>query len=212
MCIFVSTCFSGSKKATPNESDNSFTPKTDISQTVKELDNIFNAPEQYHEGVKSYQDGNKYGFIDEQGNIVIPAIYDHVGCFNEGLVSVTIDHKMGYINHSGELVIPAIYDFTNFFSQGVAYACKNGKFGYINKKGETVIDFIYDRAWDFFDADGFAAVRLNGKEGLIDINGNIVMPISFEGASSTSNGVATVYDRHREIKVYNNKSYKIIIY
>ena len=212
ICL-ISACSGGTTKNAPeNESAHKLMSEKELSQMTEEINNLFNAPESYNEGVKSYQEAGAYGFVNENGDVVIPAKYESVGCFNEGLASVTLNGKMGYINHSGELVIPAIYDFTNFFSQGVAYACKDGKFGYINKKGETVIDFIYDNATDFWEVDGFAAVKLNGKEGLIDIRGNIVMPISFEHASSTMDGVATIFDGNKEISVYNDKSYKITTY
>lgn len=188
---------------------NDIPSELDLPQITQKIDSLFNAPEQFHEGVKSYQEGDKYGFINEHSEVVIPAIYEHVGCFNEGLASVTMNGKMGFINHSGKVVIPAIYDFTSFFSQGLALAYKDGKFGYINQQGKIIIDFTYDYASDFWDPYGFAAVKLNGKAGLIDQNGNIVVPISFDDAFSSMDGVATLYDGNTVIYVYNDKSYKI---
>ena len=47
--------------------------------------------------------------------------------------------------------------------------------GYINLQGEEVVKPIYEEAPDFHK--GFAAVRLNGKWGAIDSQGEIVEPI-----------------------------------
>ena len=46
--------------------------------------------------------------------------------------------------------------------------------GYINLQGEEVVKPIYEEAPDFHK--GFAAVRLNGKWGTIDSQGEIVEP------------------------------------
>lgn len=211
--IVICAC-SGNKdrEKTENQAIIAINDENEMSRTSDEVCGLFDAPEDYREGVKSYEENGKYGFKDTSGNIVIPAIYDYVGCFNEGLVSVTVNGKTGFINHSGEMVIPAVYEYGNYFSQGLACVSKNGKYGYINKHGKVVIDFLYDRGWDFWEPDGFAAVEKNGKQGLIDRNGEIVMPIQYESAASTNNGVAVIFDGMYEIDVYNDRSYKIISY
>lgn len=212
LMLSMCACIKENANETSESNVPHLTTEEEFKQLVEDVNNIFNAPEEFREGVKSYEKNGKYGFINEKGEVVIPAIYQAVGVFSEGLVKVTINDKDGYINHNGELVIPAIYDFTMYFCQGLAVACKDGKFGYINPKGETVIEFEYDDAKDFFEPDGFAAVRKNGKEGLIDRHGNIVMPIQYEHAMSTSDGVATIFDGTSEISVYNDRSYKITTY
>lgn len=56
----------------------------------------------------------KIGLVDQNGDFVLPAEYDHPNDYNS--------------------IFPA-------FHSGLALASKGGKFGYINKKGETVIPF-----------------------------------------------------------------------
>lgn len=206
------SCGNSKEKSTSYNKMLEENPQEKIIGIAENLSNQLKGSEDYHEGLISFSENNKFGFKDSNNNVVIPARYENVGCFNEGLVSVSINGKMGYINHNGDMVVPAQYDFTNFFSNGLAVVCKNDKWGYINKKGEIVIDLIYDRAHDFWDPNGFASVRKNGKEGLIDIKGNIVVPIEFEHTSSTQNGVAHVFEGNSEMEVYNDKSYKVITY
>lgn len=212
MTITLCACHNKSANATSDSNKVHMMTDEERNKLADDVNNLFNAPEEFQEGVKSFQENGKYGFVNEAGEIVIPAKYQAVGVFNEGLCKVTINDKDGYINHQGELVIPAIYDFTNYFSQGLAAACKDGKFGYINPRGETVIKFEYDDARDFFEPNGFAAVKKNGEEGLIDRNGKIVMPIQYESAMSTNNGVATIFDGASAISVYNDGSYKVTTY
>lgn len=54
-----------------------------------------------------------YGFIDREGNEVVPAIYAKIRKFNEGsnfmlVKSITDTH--GLINAEGRLIVPAIYE------------------------------------------------------------------------------------------------------
>ena len=56
-----------------------------------------------------FKKGNKEGFIDASGNIVISPIYDDVDDFSENLAKVKIGSKYGYINLKGEQVVAIKY-------------------------------------------------------------------------------------------------------
>ena len=51
----------------------------------------------------------KYGVIDLDGNIIVPAIYDKVYDFENGLAEVENDNLRGLINVQGEIVVPVAY-------------------------------------------------------------------------------------------------------
>jgi len=53
------------------------------------------------EGLISFQKGEKHGFIDKEGNEIIPCIYDSVEEFSDGLAKIKLDGKLGYINKEG---------------------------------------------------------------------------------------------------------------
>ena len=171
---------------------------------VSMFDEANSTNDKYYEGLKTYEENGKYGFVDSLGNIVIKPQFDHVGCFNEGLVSVEINNKYGFIDHNGKVVIPLEYEYANYFNQGVADVQKNGKMGFINKKGKVILPFEYDRVISFWEPDGFAAVSKNNLWGLIDINGNIVVPIQYENAFSSRRGKAAVYSSGKKYEVYND--------
>ena len=137
----------------------------------------------------------QYGYIDSQGNIVVPCIYSEAGTFNDGIARVrigpdfpvaSVDQRMlpdryGYIDKSGEIVIPLRYDDLGDFHEGLAAAAIKGKWGFINRVGELVIPFEYDDA-KFLVKDwrrssvkrngefhnGFAKVSINVGGGLFD--------------------------------------------
>ncbi len=63
-------------------------------------------------------------------------------------------------------VLDALY----FYEDSLALAPKGRKFGFINKKGKVLIDYKYDEALRF-DYRGYAKVKRNGKDYLIDTKG-----------------------------------------
>ena len=82
-----------------------------------------------------YRKGDKWGYIDKQGEIVIPIQYDDAGFFSEGLARVRVNGKYGFIDTKGNMVIPAVYDWAGDFIEGLANVEINGKYGFIDTKG-----------------------------------------------------------------------------
>ena len=54
--------------------------------------------------------GNKWGFIDQTGKVVIPVQFEFALDFSEGLASVTFGGKAGFIDKTGKMVIPAQFE------------------------------------------------------------------------------------------------------
>ena len=55
-------------------------------------------------GLYSFKKDGKYGFINKQGQEVIPFIYNEAWYFSEGFALVEKDGKWFYINKQGECV------------------------------------------------------------------------------------------------------------
>ena len=140
--------------------------------------------------LKPKQDtSGKWGYVDAQGNTVIPCKYDWAGSFREGLAAVELNNKWGFIDKQGNTVIPCKYDWAGSFSEGLAWVQLNGC-GFIDQQGHTVIPCKYDWAGSF--SEGLAAVKLNGKYGFIDKQGNTVLPFKYDYAWLFSEGLAQV--------------------
>ncbi len=122
--------------------------------------------------------GGKYGFINMEGNEVIPIEYDYATSFFEGMAVVEVDGKNGFINTKGEIVIPLKYDSAWEFNDGIAYVKKDNKMGYIDKDGNEVIPIIYDDMSQF--EDGLLGVKLGSKWGFVNEKGEVVIPIRFD--------------------------------
>jgi len=53
------------------------------------------------QGLIPYEKKNKWGFCDENKNLVIQPIYDFAGFFSEGIAMVILNYEMGYIDTKG---------------------------------------------------------------------------------------------------------------
>jgi len=79
-----------------------------------------------------------YGFVDQQGEVVIPLKYDEAGEFHKGLVKVELNNKWGYLNTLGEVVIAARYDMVWGFDRGYSSVSLGSKHGLIDLQGNEL--------------------------------------------------------------------------
>ncbi|MDD2496384.1 MAG: WG repeat-containing protein [Clostridia bacterium] len=99
---------------------------------------------------KPYGGETKCGFIDENGEIVIPIIYDSVRDFRNGHALVKKDEAWHKIDKTGKIVATYPYNFYNMgdFHNGLARVSMD-EHGYINEEGDIIIPLIYEHAEDF---------------------------------------------------------------
>lgn len=137
--------------------------------------------------------GRIVGFIDKDGNEVIPIgkLHSTSDKFHEGFAVIgPYDGNKGYINKLGEIVIPQIFKNAGDFSQGLAAVqdTETNLWGYIDKEGELVIPMLYQDAEPF--RENVAYVVKDGKAGYIDKEGNTVIDFNLKPESDiyTDNG------------------------
>lgn len=134
------------------------------------------------------------GFVNKQGEVVIPAKYKKVGYFNAGVAwARNMDGKIGFINKKGDWVIEpnflAVRDFDPV-SQ-LAKARVDEFWGYINKKGEIGYVTNAKKIYDY--SEGIAmAVVYSGQFGYLDENQNWIIKPQFDAAREFKNGYAAV--------------------
>lgn len=96
----------------------------------------------FHEGralVWKRIGGKEYaGFIDADGNEVVPFLYNLAEDFTCGRALVKEGEKMGYIGLDGERVIPPRYDDAWPFDNGLAMVRQGSVYRYITTEGDVV--------------------------------------------------------------------------
>jgi len=136
---------------------------------------------------------NKYGFIDNDGHVVIDPKYDCVlsTYFSENLCPIQIDNMCGFIDLTGNLKIKPEYDEVTDFMYGLSAVSKFEKWGYINKDGEVIIPLVFDDAC-CFSQDELATVKLKNKWGYINKLGEFIISPQFDEAYDFDGSLAKV--------------------
>lgn len=142
-----------------------------------------------------------YGFLDiNSGRPVISAGYSKAWKFSEGLAGVTDkDGKLGFIDKNGVFVIPPSIkvedeDIDCQFHNGLCVICDNDNNVYtlMDRSGNMLPDKEFDdisRAWE----SGWYIVSKKGKSGLLDKNGDIVLPLEYPELSVSGSGPDAIY-------------------
>ncbi len=115
---------------------------------------------------------DKYGYIDEKGQVIVKPKYDLAYNLNEGMAAFRINGKYGYIDQKGIEIIPPKYDQTWKFIGGYAAVRLDEKYGFVDKTGKEVIPLIYEDANNYHGTccyKGEAHVKQNGKWKIIKI-------------------------------------------
>jgi len=170
---------------------------------------------------------DKYGYVDEKGKFVIAPNYDIAQEFDERNVTGVLD-KDGWhiINKDGKkLFKPFIFDNgPDYFVKGKARFVENGKMGYFNEFGEKLVEAKYDFA-DVMVDGYFGVVSIGckyvtelevthiegGKWGMVDISGNIIVPIEYKSVDDEfdKDGKVAATDFNGKT-VYYNRAGKIV--
>lgn len=110
-----------------------------------------------------------------------------------GLAEIRINDSLYYINKQGKLARSYFFDNgADYFVEGLSRTVQQNKFGFINTNLDTVIEPVYDFAFPF--SNGLSKVCIgctdikagehtemqNGKWGMIDKSGNVVIEITYE--------------------------------
>lgn len=150
----------------------------------------------YYNGLAMAQNRKtkKFGFVDRQGNEVIPCTWRSVGPFSEYMACVQNDNRRcGYIDVTGRTVIPCIWEEGWPFHVGLARVQEGRRIGMIDQYGKLVIPCVWKAMGDFYE--GLAGVKDDsGKCGYVDKTGKVVIPCRWKKIFNFYNGRARVSD------------------
>lgn len=137
------------------------------------------------EGKIAFRKNKKLGFLNLNGEVVIPAEFDWVYEFTDNRAAVSIDGKWGFINELGDIIVEIKYDLARSFDSGVAAVAvgpnsNSDKWGLIDTTGVPVKTTI---GIDDVDGckDGFCRVFINGSgDGILNSKGKIIVPAHYD--------------------------------
>jgi hypothetical protein len=161
--------------------------------------------------------GGKWGFIDTQGQIIIPPKFDEVKPFYSG-VAVYWDsgaEAQGLIDHSGSVVLPAAHyrQIGPYLDDGPLHdglmraETKSGLVEYLKATGKVAFQCPKSDCSDF--SDGLAHVSDRRRSGYIDTTGAIVITLDFDDARDFSEDLAAA--KEEKLWGYINKTGRWVI-
>lgn len=109
------------------------------NEQIKLIENFKNKEKEYklHLDIKD----RKYGYKDNNDNIVIKHKYDNAREFSDNLACVTIERKYGFIDENDNLVIKPKYNYACNFEDGFSIV-RDIKWGMIDKNGRELFPCI----------------------------------------------------------------------
>ena len=156
--------------------------------------------------IKVRLDG-KYGFINEDGEEIIPCKYEDADNFPEGLTKVKSAEGWGFVNKNGEEIISCKYEDADVFSDGLAKVKSAEGWGFVNENGEEIVACKYEEAHAFWL--GLAKVKSTKGWGFVNKNGEEIIPCKYEKAYAFEGGLSLVKSKEGYGFV-NNKGEEII--
>ena len=138
----------------------------------------------------AYDFGSRWGYVNREGKLLIPAKYDAASQFAEGLACVREGSLHGYIDGNGFYKIHPQFHSARSFSEGLAAVVFSVKWGFINRLDQFVVTPLYEDAGDF--AEGVAPVKWHGRWGYIDRTGSFTIAPRFDDAHKFAGGQASV--------------------
>lgn len=151
----------------------------------------------FYEGIAAVKKGNKWGFIDSSGNIIIDYQYDSVDLgFHGGLAAVKISEKWYFVDQQGNLAWKTGFEDATDFSEGYAAVKKDGKWGYIDIEGTVKIDFQYEAAKKFSENKAAVMKTIDGYEKWAYINTDNEIVVDYNLYSGSEGRLALVGEFH----------------
>ncbi|KXZ39756.1 WG containing repeat-containing protein [Alkalithermobacter thermoalcaliphilus JW-YL-7 = DSM 7308] len=134
--------------------------------------------------------GRKWGYINEDGNFVIEAMYDYAQAFKENIAIVVKENLYGVIDMYGNYVVYPRYNFIDEFREKRAIVVKDSSFRIIDTDGIEITqkDYSYISAF----SNNRALFREGYLYGYLDLYGNEVIPAKYKDATDFREDKAVV--------------------
>lgn len=179
-----------------------------IAVVVTSLVLYFNKREKYVYDVETVTDvkyntiriDNRYGVIDDQGNVIIEPTYDIIQipnpskaifiCMADYNTDINEYETNKVLNENKEQILTGYENVqaipTETTADGIPFEKtvlkykKDGKYGLMNLDGKTITDPVYDNISAVTYKEGMFLVEQNGKLGIINLNGVNVIDIEYD--------------------------------
>jgi hypothetical protein len=112
--------------------------------------------------IAAKESGKKFGFINTNGQYVIPPSFDDATPFMSDVAVVRVGKKYGVIDRKGAYTIKPVFDDAlYYFPEGKITVKSKGKWGIVSAQGDTIVPFRF--AYASIYNEGTAVVGVTVK-------------------------------------------------
>ena len=138
-----------------------------------------------YNGLVSVSKDKKQGVIDKTGKVIIPlSDYEQINIERQWIKVQQKNLKWGFFDRNGNELLPFIYDKIGEFpanalhtGSGYTRVTKNERKGFISETGKV---YIFGTFEDMEEWDGIVQVIRQGKYGLEDTSGRVILPCMYD--------------------------------
>ena len=145
-----------------------------IAQTRTAFEPSYEILGEFSDGLALIEDKNRYGYINTEGKIVLPAVWDHAVSFENGKAWGEKRGKRYALDTEGHETLFPAWDMGYSFHEGLASVQRNGLYGFVDEAGTTVIEPVWEKTGCFHE--GRCPVMKAKKWGYIDTRENSLYP------------------------------------
>lgn len=156
-------------------------------------------------------ENNKWGVIDNKGNVIIEASYDEMITIPDNQKAIFIcaydvtdeGYKTKVVNDKNEQlfseyeVIEAIDNYDNksnvWYEDNVLKVKSNGKYGLINFEGEKILDTVYDEIYSLKGVRNSLIIKKDENTGICNNYGNIIADTIYKDVKALGNNYENGY-------------------
>ena len=149
--------------------------------------------------------GMKYGFINKNGQIIVPPVLDRISVIDSNFAICKFHDLWGLVEYDNKVFPTFEYENKFCFIQDYARVCKKGKWGMIDTKGKVIIMPTNENVGESFFC-GLVRVKQKGMWGYKNCDDNYVIPNIYPDASNFHFGYAAVKDNRTNKWLYINKN------
>ena len=137
--------------------------------------------------IARFSQNGKFGFIDFNEKVLIPAEYEDADFYRDGRGNVKRNGKWGIVDINNTTIVPFQYDriWTEDEIQRLYatyyYVEENRRLGIINiDDGKVIVPALYDEFIFSRLSSNFIGIKKDNKTGYLDLNGNVVFSAIYD--------------------------------
>lgn len=144
----------------------------------------------------------QWGLIDSSGAIVIEPRFEAIGTFESGYAIVQANDRFGVIREDGQMIVPTEYTrivrnqenhkILMLLTGGEVFngMRRGGVWGFFNQENEKLLAPAYNSFSSF--EEPLITVRKGKKEGLVNLEGEVVLPCEYDVVKVRKGGNALI--------------------